>query len=308
MRRVREFFGLKTNRIGQDDADETMKCKQRRVALDSCPQNLRLSFELESPDSADGDREGVRFHSCQILPNCFIVSRREFSEGIQRQVHFLSSSESHTWKVAWLYRNEAIFCFIGERKDKEIAWHDRHLYFKLIFRSNFSLICNRASALPRASSTGLCVCFVFLRCLKLANVSLTTPLYSEPRFVELWPKGFLPRKWWKYQLMNCQSKPLLSEMNMGWPLLTERIQSANCCMTAFGSSNCSVSSRVNPLTARASGIHLLGDRLQPAVERPVQGRLHDDGPEADHRIVAWDRAIGFDIDHDVGHRSPIFGS
>ena len=49
------------------------------------------------------------------------------------------------------------------------------------------------------------------------------------------------------------------------------------------------------------GNPLVGDRLQPPVERPVEGRLDDDGPEADHRVVARDRAVGFDVHHDVGH-------
>ena len=49
------------------------------------------------------------------------------------------------------------------------------------------------------------------------DASLTRPLYSEPRLVDECPNGFLPRKAWKYQLMNCQSKPLLSEMKIGRP-------------------------------------------------------------------------------------------
>ena len=126
MSRVGKFFALKANRIGQGGADGTMKCKQRRAAFDSCPQNLWFSLKLEPPDSTDRDRKGVRFHPCQSRPNCFIVLRREFSEGIQGQVHFLSSSEAQTWEVVWLQRNEAIFCLIGERDDKEIAWHGRH--------------------------------------------------------------------------------------------------------------------------------------------------------------------------------------
>ena len=54
--------------------------------------------------------------------------------------------------------------------------------------------------------------------------------------------------------MNCQSKPLLSETNIGGRC-TSRSQSANCCITVFGSSNASISSRVKSLTARASGIN-----------------------------------------------------
>ena len=127
MRRVGEFFGLKANRINKGGADGTMKREQRRISLHACPQDLWFSFELESSDSADGNLKGVGFHLRQNFPNYFIVSRREFSKGIQRQVHFLASSKSHTWMGAWLYRNEAIFCLIGERKDKEIAWHGRHL-------------------------------------------------------------------------------------------------------------------------------------------------------------------------------------
>ncbi len=51
-----------------------------------------------------------------------------------------------------------------------------HRHVKLIFRPYSSLICSNASALPRASSTGWWVCLVFLKCLKLVNMSLTTPL------------------------------------------------------------------------------------------------------------------------------------
>ena len=39
-------------------------------------------------------------------------------------------------------------------------------------------------------------------------------------------------------------------------LVDRDIQSANCCITAFGSSNASVSLRLNPLTCKASGSHL----------------------------------------------------
>ena len=49
-------------------------------------------------------------------------------------------------------------------------------YVKLIFSPCFSLICNRASALPRASSKGLCVCRVLRKYLNVANMSFTTPL------------------------------------------------------------------------------------------------------------------------------------
>ena len=41
--------------------------------------------------------------------------------------------------------------------------------------------------------------------------------------------------------------------------------------------------------------------LQPTVEGLFQSRLNDDGAEGDHGIVAGDGAIGFNVDHDVGH-------
>ena len=49
------------------------------VEVHACPQDLWFSFELESFDSADGDREDVRFHPRQGLPNYFAISRRELS-------------------------------------------------------------------------------------------------------------------------------------------------------------------------------------------------------------------------------------
>ena len=84
---------------------------------------------------------------------------------------------------------------------------------------------------------------------------LDQTLVERAQVRRLWPKGFWPRKWWKYQLTNCQSKPLLSDTKIGCPRVTARTQSPNCRMTAAGSSNASVSSRVNPLTASASGTH-----------------------------------------------------
>ncbi len=48
-------------------------------------------------------------------------------------------------------------------------------HFRLIFKPS-SFICSRASALPRASSTGWCVCLVLRKCLKLVKVSFTSPL------------------------------------------------------------------------------------------------------------------------------------
>ena len=43
------------------------------------------------------------------------------------------------------------------------------------------------------------------------------------------------------------------------------------------------------------------DRFQLPVERPVEGWLDHNGPEADHRIVARYRAVCFYVHHDVGH-------
>lgn len=51
----------------------------------------------------------------------------------------------------------------------------RPIYPRLIF-SPSACICSRASAFPRASSTGWCVCLVLRRCLKLAVVSRCIPL------------------------------------------------------------------------------------------------------------------------------------
>src|SRR5215831_5628152 len=124
-------------------------------------------------------------------------------------------------------------------------------YHSAIFNP-ISFIAMSASAFPRASSIGSCVCVVFRRCLKFWKVSLTIPLYSEPRFVLEWPNGFPPVKCQKYQLMNCQSKPLLSLTNITRPFVFPFIQPAKFSITVFGSSKPRVSSRVNPVIARAS--------------------------------------------------------
>lgn len=60
----------------------------------------------------------------------------------------------------------------------------------------------------------------------------------------------------KYQLMNCQSKPLLSLTKRGRPLALCFNHAAKASITPLGSSKASVASRENPLTARASGTHL----------------------------------------------------
>jgi hypothetical protein len=54
--------------------------------------------------------------------------------------------------------------------------HTDSVDHSLILKSNSLIIAKNASALPMASSTGLCECLVFLRCLKLLNVSRTAPL------------------------------------------------------------------------------------------------------------------------------------
>ena len=45
----------------------------------------------------------------------------------------------------------------------------------------------------------------------------------------------------------------------------------------------------------------VGNWLQFAVKRLLERWFDDDGTEADHRVVARYRTIGFDIDHDVAH-------
>src|SRR6478736_1528819 len=49
-------------------------------------------------------------------------------------------------------------------------------YSRAILSAICSFMCSKASALPRASSTGWWVCAVRLRCLKVAKVSFTKPL------------------------------------------------------------------------------------------------------------------------------------
>ena len=67
-----------------------------------------------------------------------------------------------------------------------------------------------------------------------------------------WPNGLALAKRQKYQLMNCQSKPLLSLMKCGRGLAVSWTHCAKLSITVLGSSKVSVFSRVNPLIARAS--------------------------------------------------------
>ena len=68
----------------------------------------------------------------------------------------------------------------------------------------------------------------------------------------VWPNGLPSVKCQKYQLMNCQSNPLLSLMKSGRGPVCSATQRANCSITSAGSSNSKVFSRENPLMARAS--------------------------------------------------------
>jgi hypothetical protein len=95
-------------------------------------------------------------------------------------------------------------------------------------------------------------------------------------------------------------------MNMGCSLLTERSQSANCCMTAFRIIETQGFLPAETAHLKGFGNPLLRDQSQLAVKRRAARRLDGHGTEADHRVVAGDRTIGFDIDHDVGHVGSAF--
>ena len=43
----------------------------------------------------------------------------------------------------------------------------------------------------------------------------------------------------------------------------------------------------------------IGNRFELSVERPIQFGFDDHGTEADHRVIAWDRTIRFNVDHYV---------
>lgn len=47
---------------------------------------------------------------------------------------------------------------------------------------------------------------------------------------------------------------------------------------------------------------LFGDRFELPVKRAVQFRFDDHRTEADHRVVARNRTIGFNVNHDIRHR------
>lgn len=127
------------------------------------------------------------------------------------------------------------------------------IYSKRIFNPISCFMVKRASALPRASSTGRCEYAVPRQCLKFWKQSRTSPLYKQPRFSELWPNGFSPRKCQKYHWMNLASKPLLSLINIGRLGLFSWSHVRNDVMTFVGESNCRVSSREWPEMARTSG-------------------------------------------------------
>ena len=58
------------------------------------------------------------------------------------------------------------------------------------------------------------------------------------------PKGLLPVKWWNDQFTNCQSNPLLSEMNLKRSRELLSSQPAKFGITVAGPGSCMVCSRL----------------------------------------------------------------
>ena len=65
---------------------------------------------------------------------------------------------------------------IDKQQQRYIFHKTKSSHLSEILTPNSVFMDSKASALPIASSTGLCVCGVLTRCLKLANMSLATPL------------------------------------------------------------------------------------------------------------------------------------
>jgi hypothetical protein len=45
----------------------------------------------------------------------------------------------------------------------------------------------------------------------------------------------------------------------------------------------------------------VGNWFELALESAFESRFHNDRPEGDHRVIARNGAVRFDVDHDVGH-------
>ena len=177
-------------------------------------------------------------------------------------------------------------------------------HLRLIFRPYSSLICSSASALPRASSTRV---VGVLGLPQMLEVDEHVPNHALVERAEV--GGTVAERVFAEEVVEVPVDELpveavvvgnehgLTTADLGNPvgeLLHHGLRVVEL-QRLFPRETAHLECLGNPL---------VGDRLQPSVERPVQGRFDHDGPEADHRIVARDRAVRFHVHHDVGHSCP----
>ena len=154
-----------------------------------------------------------------------------------------------------------------------------------IFSPSASLMCRSASALPRASSTGLCVCRERRRCLKFLFEVLHQALVERPEVRRRVPEGVLAQERVEVPVDELPVEAVVvgDEDRASRGVLADPVRELAHHVTRSRERQ-GVCTR-ETADRKGGRDELLGDRPQASIERALRTRLDHHRPDRHHRVA-----------------------